>query len=168
MKEIEIEIGGLTKEALLKRLDTNNIQINPLGEKLLQSELLQISEMKKTVVLTKLTLRELGLPTGKTGLLDIIGKAHEVGLEACLPEVAPFLRLASFKDTQSYGFEKKHRTPHGSVTVVSEILDEDPDFPKGFYLRKVDEDYWLRGYICDYEHQFSLDETFIFMSRIKK
>ena len=167
MKEFEIEIGGLTKEALLKRLAAHNIQINPLGEKLLQSELLQISEMKKTVTLTKLTLHELGLPTGKTGLLDIIGKAYEVGLEACLPEVALFLRLASFNDTQSYGFEKKSRTPHGSVTVVSEILDEDPDFPKGFYLRKVDENYWLRGYTCDYEHQFSLDETFIFMSRIK-
>ena len=168
MKDYQIRIGGMAKEELLKKINEKSIRLNPLAENLIKSELFQMTETKEVINLTEITLEELGMVEGKTGLLDIFERAKEVGLAICLPEVALFLRLSYVEDPESHGFEKKYRTPHGAVTVASEILDEDPGFPKGFYLRKVDGDYWLRGYTCDYEHQFSLDETFIFMGRIKK
>ena len=168
MKDYQIRIGGMAKEELLKKINEKSIRLNPLAENLIKSELFQMTETKEVINLTEITLEELGMVEGKTGLLDIFERAKEVGLAICLPEVALFLRLSYVEDPESRGFEKKHQTPHGAMTVASEILDGDLEFPKGFYLRKVDGDYWLRGYTCDYEHQFSLDETFIFMGRIKK
>lgn len=32
---------------------------------------------------------------------------------------------------------QQHRAPVGSITIASEILTEDEDFPKGFYLRRI-------------------------------
>lgn len=162
MKQIKITIGGISKEELISLMKEKNILINPLGEKLLESDLFQVTKERQPIDLTEISLIELGLTDGKAGLLKVIKQAENVGLKICSPDVAPFLRLAYFEDINSHGTEKKHKTPDGAVTVVSEILDEDVYFPKGFYLRKIDNDYWLRGYICDYEHTFDPNEKFIF------
>lgn len=163
MKRIKISIGGILKEELISLLKEKNILINPLGEKLLESDLFHVTRERQQIDLTEISLIELGLTDGKAGLLEVIRQAQNVGLNICSPDVAPFLRLAYFDDKNSHGTEKKHKTPDGAVTVVSEILDEDVHFPKGFYLRKIDNNYWLRGYICDYEHTFEPNERFIFM-----
>ena len=55
-----------------------------------------------------------------------------------------------------------HRAPDGAVTVLSEFIEEDDDFPKGLYLRNVDGALWLRGYICDKTHNWSLADVFAF------
>lgn len=168
MREVELTVGELSKEELVHSLKEMNILINPLGKQLLESELFEVTKERKKVVLTELSLLELGLVADEANLLGIIKRAEQVGLEVCSPDVAPFLRMVYFDDKGSHGFKKEYKTPDGAVTILSKILSEDVAFPKGFYLRKVDEDYWLRGYVCDYEHQFSLDETFIFMNRVKK
>ena len=54
------------------------------------------------------------------------------------------------------------RAPEGSLTVASEILSDDDEYPKGFYLRVVDDAAWLRGYRCDDEHIWSSDDRFLF------
>ena len=51
---------------------------------------------------------------------------------------------------------------HRSITIASEILTEDDDFPKGFYLRKIDGMLWLRGYLADQLHVWNPDNHFIF------
>jgi len=101
-----------------------------------------VTKERQQIDLTEISLIELGLTDGKAGLLEVIRQAQNVGLNMCSPDVAPFLRLANFDDKNSHGTEKKHKTPDGAVTVVSEILDEEVHFPKGFYLRKIDNDYW--------------------------
>lgn len=160
MKKLELSLGGITKESLMQLLEKNNIMLNPLGEKLLQSELFQVSKEKREVQLTEISLRELGFEEG-ANLLDIIKVARSVGLDVCSIDVAPFLRL-DYHQNNTYGMEKEFKTPEGAVTVVSEILSEEVTFPKGFYLRKNDGNLWLRGYTCDYDHIFELDEIFIF------
>jgi hypothetical protein len=41
------------------------------------------------------------------------------------------------------------RAPTGAIHVASEPLSRDVEYPKGFYLRIVDGQAWLRGYRCD-------------------
>lgn len=166
MREIELTIGGLSKEELMHSFKKMNILMNPLGKQLLESELFKVSKDRKKIILTELSLNELGLAADEANLLGIINRAKQVGLDVCPPEVAPFLRMTYFNDKESHGFEKKYKTPNGAVTVLSEILSEDHDFPKGFYLRKADGDYWLRGYLCDFEHIFDLNEKFIFKGQV--
>ena len=55
-----------------------------------------------------------------------------------------------------------HRAPDQAVTVLTAVLEEDNDFPKGLYLRNADGKLWLRGYVCDAEHHFSGDDLFAF------
>lgn len=162
VKIIDLTVGGLTKKELLNTLKQKNILINSYGEKFLQSKLFKVTKEKKKMQLVELTLIELGLTDGTAGLLEIIDQAKAIGLKPCSPDTAPFLRVSSFDDKDSQGQDKNHRTPDGAVTVVSKILDEDVYFPKGFYLRKIDGKFWLRGYICDYEHHFGVNERFIF------
>jgi len=52
--------------------------------------------------------------------------------------------------------------PTGALTVAAEPLSEDDDYPKGFYLRVVDGQAWLRGYRCANEHTWSPDDRFVF------
>ncbi|MGX7195871.1 hypothetical protein [Enterococcus olivae] len=161
MKTIQLTIGGKSKTALIQTLDQQGIALNPLAESLLQSKLFQISKEETTIELTELRLSELGITEG-INLLGIISRGQQIGLHLCPVETAPFLRLTEYEQTNSFGMEKKHHTPDDAVTVLSEILDEEVSFPKGFYLRKIEGHLWLRAYICDYEHLFSPEETVIF------
>ncbi len=47
---------------------------------------------------------------------------------------------------------------------MSEILEMDDAFPKGLYLRKVDSNLWLRGYVCDASYSFPGDALFAFQT----
>ncbi|MCY1241037.1 hypothetical protein D9M72_539170 [compost metagenome] len=64
--------------------------------------------------------------------------------------------------TSSDSVMSSGRAPDGALTVASEALSRDDDYPKGFYLRVVDGQAWLRGYRCDDEHTWSPDDRFIF------
>ena len=55
--------------------------------------------------------------------------------------------------------------PQGAVTVASPVADPDPGQPKGYYLRNVGGQLWLRGYICDDEYIWQPADQFAFLSR---
>lgn len=165
MKNINLIFGGITKDELIQLLKDNIIIMNPSGERLLNSELFKVTKEKTQISLTEISLIELGLKNGAR-FLEIVEAAEKMGLSMCPVDVAPFLRL-EYSQENSHGMEKKYKTPEGAVTVMSKILDEDIYFPKGFYLRKIDGELWLRGYICDYEHVFDAHETFIFEGTVK-
>jgi helix-turn-helix protein len=79
MKQIKITIGGISKEELISLLKEKNILINPLGEKLLESDLFQVTKERQEIDLTEISLIELGLTDGKAGLLKVIIQAENVG-----------------------------------------------------------------------------------------
>ncbi|MGX7162929.1 hypothetical protein [Enterococcus massiliensis] len=167
MKALKVTIGGITKEDLLQQLKERHILINPIGEKLLNSDLFEVTKEAQIVDLTEITLFELGFEHGAT-LSEMIDGAKKFGLKVCSVDVAPFLRLTDFIQTNSHGLKTTHKTPDAAVTVVSEILNDAVEFPKGFYLRKVDGINWLRGYICDDKHIFDSQERFILAGTFKK
>ncbi len=81
----------------------------------------------------------------------------------CPPELGPYLRLEYLDQPEgNFGSSMQHQAPSGSITIASEVLTEDEDFPKGFYLRRINGELWLRGYRADHLHVWNPGDHFIF------
>jgi hypothetical protein len=157
-----IEVGGLTNLQLIHSLKQNSILMNEYAERLLADEKFTTSETTYNLNTVQITVKDLGYPDGAT-LPQIYERAIELGLELCPLELGPFLRLAYLDQPEGdRGNNSKHQAPSGSITVASEIVREDDDFPKGFYLRKINGELWLRGYIADHLHIWNPSDQFIF------
>lgn len=163
-----VEVGGLTKTQLFQKLQQNSIMMNELGEKLLTDDQFTTSDTKYSLQTVELTVGELGFPDGAT-TGQIFKRASELDLELCPLELGPHLRLVYLDQPEGYSGNpiQRHRAPVGSITIASEILTEDEDFPNGFYLRRIDGVLWLRGYRADHLHVWNPDDHFIF-SQTKK
>src|SRR5699024_8456545 len=160
----DVEVGGLTKTQLVNRMRQQSIRVNKFGEILLTDDRFTTSAHKYTMKTVELTVHNLGLPEGGT-MIQIYHRADELGLALCPLEVGPFLRLAYLDQPEGYSNNHQHnQAPNGSITVASEIMVEDDDFPKGFYLRRIDGELWLRGYVCDDQHMWNPCDHFIFVN----
>ncbi|MBT2719147.1 helicase [Bacillus sp. ISL-57] len=157
-----IEVGGLTKLQLIQKLQQHSILMNGYGERLLSDDKFTTFKTKYSLKTVELTVRDLGFPDGAT-LPQTFKRASELGLELCPLEVGPHLRLQFLDQPEGYkGNLSQQQAPSGSITIASEIVDEDDYFPKGFYLRKINGGLWLRGYIADHLHVWNPDDHFIF------
>jgi hypothetical protein len=158
-----IEIGGLTKSQLIEKLRQSSIMLNEYGERLLADDRFKTSEIKYSLQTVELTVGDLGFPDGAT-TKQIFTKARVLGLQLCPLELGPYLRMEYLDQTEEYSGDslQRHQAPSGSITIASEILNEDDDFPKGFYLRKINGVLWLRGYRADYLHVWNPDDQFVF------
>jgi hypothetical protein len=161
-KSRTVEVGGLTKWELIEKLKKTSILINEFGERLLADDKFTTSETKYILQTVELTVENLGFPDGAT-TDQIFNRAKELGLELCPIELGPYLRLDYLDQPEgSSGKLPKHQAPSGSITIASEILTEDDDFPKGFYLRRINGVLWLRGYLADHLHVWNPEDHFIF------
>ncbi|MCM3359864.1 helicase [Psychrobacillus sp. MER TA 171] len=157
-----LEIGGLTKFQLIQKLENHSIRLNEYAEKLLSADKFSPSKNKYSVTTVTLTVRELGFREGAT-MSQIFKRASEVGLNLCPLEVGPYLRLELLDQPEgNTKIQVPQQAPSGSITVASEIVSEDDNFPKGFYLRNIDGVLWLRGYIADDLHVWNSEHHFIF------
>lgn len=163
-----VEAGGLTKGQLFVKLRQRAISMNGYGEQLLLDNRFTTSNRKYLLQTVELTVNELGFPDGAT-LPQLFKRASEVGLSLCPVEVGPHLRLAYLNQPEGNTeiFSSQRQAPSGSITIASERVTDDDDFPKGFYLRKIDGKLWLRGYLADDLHIWNPDDHFIF-SQTKK
>lgn len=160
-----IDIGGLTKFQLIQKLQQHSILLNEYGERLLSNDKFTTSETKYTLKTVELTVRNLGFPNGAT-LPQIFRRANELGVDLCPLEAGPYIRLEYLEQPEgNTGNHSQQQAPFGSITIASEIVNEDDDFPKGFYLRKINGVLWLRGYLADYLHVWNPDDHFIFCQR---
>ncbi|MHA7281768.1 hypothetical protein [Arthrobacter sp. TMS2-4] len=50
-----------------------------------------------------------------------------------------------------------------AIHIASEPVSEDVEYPKGFYLRIVDGQSWLRGYRCDATYVWSPEQRVAFV-----
>ena len=109
------------------------------------------------------SLEELGLEKGAS-LDELFRHIQGTPFSSCPPDTGFFLRLAWTDQPQSGNsiLTGMHRSPDQAVTVLSEILEQDDNFPKGLYLRKVDGALWLRGYVCDPAYHFPGETLFAF------
>lgn len=158
-----VQVGGLSKSQLIEKMRQQSIFVNDLGETLLMNESFTTADQVYRLVTVELTVRDLGLSAGAT-LDQIFHTANLLGLQLCPLELGPHLRLTYLDQPEGF-LDKPSRiqqAPYGSITIASEINCEDEDFPKGFYLRKINGELWLRGYLADFKHVWEPDDRFIF------
>lgn len=144
-----VEVGGQHRSALLRSLQASGVLLNDYARTLMHHHVFDDGSTAQVVDVVELTLLELGLPQGGT-LSDVITAARDQGLEACPAITGPYLRLATLDQPAAPdSVLSAGRPPTGALHVVSEPLSHDDAYPKGFYLRVVDDRPWLRGYRCD-------------------
>ena len=158
-----VTVGGLTKSQLLEELRSNGVLLNESAERLFASEQFTTAATRSAVTTVELLVGDLGFPQGAT-TADMYARATALGLALCPIELGPQLRLQCRDQPEGHtGMPvRRHQAPYGSTTVASEQLTEDDDFPKGFYLRRIEGALWLRGYRCGAEHVWQPDDHFVF------
>ncbi len=158
-----VYVGARDASELLEDLTGHNVQINELGMRLLSSRSFKVSETRHPLVTVELTVDNIGYPQGAT-ISEIYEKVPALGLSLCPIDLGPHLRLQYLDQPEGFWGKpaSEHRAPPGSITIASEPLEEDDDFPKGFYLRRIKGVLWLRGYQSGPEHVWDPDDHFIF------
>lgn len=158
-----VEIGGLTAAQLMSKLHQQGILMNEYAEQLLLDERFITAEKKGTIQIVELTIRDLDFPEGAT-MPQILERANALELALCPVELAPHLRLAYFNQPEGNTEVpvRKRQAPLGSITIASEPISRDDEFPKGFYLRNTEGKLWLRGYVADDLHVWNPNDHFIF------
>lgn len=160
----EVGVGGLSRSELLRSLGARGIHLNVHAETLLATDAFD-DRAARRIVLSERTVAELGFADGAP-LSRLFGAALRQGLVLCPMDTAPYLRLAWREQTASSdSVMSSGRAPDGALTVASAPMSDDDEFPKGFYLRVVDGQMWLRGYRCDDSHIWSPQDRFIFQEQ---
>lgn len=160
----QVRIGGLSKRELLHSLGKQAVRWNQAAEDLFADDRFQLSAQEVEVPILVHSLADLGFADGAT-YPQIMLRAQEQGLKECPLELGPHLRLKYQEATegdQRRGISSSGKAPLGSLTIASRPLDENDETPKGFYLRSLDGERWLRGYWADFEHIWGLDDHFVF------
>jgi hypothetical protein len=156
-----VRIGGMSKIELMAELQNRGIQCNDAARALFAHDNFTTSNAVTHVQIVELSISQLGFSRGaKMG--QIHNRMCELGLSVCPLELAPHLRL-QLLDQPEDSRPSQHRAPPGSITVASQppAMDDD-SVPKGFYLRRIGNVLWLRGYRCDAAHLWSAEDRFVF------
>ena len=161
IEERIIEVGGVSKSELIKQLNKFPFCVNEYGDKILMDKRFTSSTLKYTVKTIEITVAQLGLVKGGT-LNEIFNRASKLGLKKCPLEIGPYLRL-NFLDQPESTKISSHKAPDGSIIIASNVIKNDPDFPKGFYLRNFKGNLWLRGYVSSDDYILNPSDHFIFI-----
>ncbi|MGX7025773.1 helicase [Vagococcus hydrophili] len=164
METMELIIGGLSKKETLVQLYDKKIKMNPLAETYINDTRFKVTETPRKIQIIMLSVAELGLTKG-ANLSTIYKQAAEKGLLLCPEDTGIYLRMGNRYEKNSHGLVSKGKAPDDSLTVATKNITSDIHFPKGLYLRKIEGDLWLRGYICDDEHLFSSEDRFVFCKK---
>ena len=162
--QLKVVVGDQSRAALRSALIARGVLLNSHAETLLDADIFD-GRTARAIVVTERTVANLGRPQGAT-LSEILELGKQHGLLPCPADTGPYLRLALLDQaTSTDSVMSAGRAPNGSLTVASEPLSDDDTYPKGFYIRVVDGQAWLRGYRCDDEHIWSPDDRFVFRTK---
>lgn len=162
-----VTVGGVTKSELLDRLRASSVALNEYAEVLFASDRFTTSALQHDISTVELAVKELEFPSGAS-LAAIIARAEAMGLGYCPLELGPHLRLQYVDQPDAAADEppRPHQAPPDSITILSEPISHDEDFPRGFYLRRVNGVLWLRGYCSPSDHVYSPDDRLLFREMI--
>ena len=156
-----VQVGGLTRTELRTALRAGDVLLNAHAETLLDHAVFDPRDPEEI----RLVVRDvggLGFAEGAT-LPDVYAAARALGLSLCPADTGPYLRLAwKSQPNAPDSVLSAGRSPAGALKVASAPLSDDVEYPKGFYLRVVDHQQWLRGYRCDDEYVYEPGDRFAF------
>lgn len=157
-----LRINTLTLPQLQAELATHNVGLNAHAQQLLTRTVLHAADARPlTLHLQVRTVADLRLTQAAT-LPTIFAAATAQELALCPQVTVAYLRLAYLQQPASDAPVHAGRAPLGALTVASAPLSPDDEFPKGFYLRMIDGQPWLRGYRCDDTYVWHDDDVFVF------
>lgn len=94
VERFNIEIGGRTKDELIKELELKGIAMGPYVMPLFENDEFIVLAKSENIELIKLTVEDLGFPPGYGATTKMIyEKAEELGLDLCPAEVGPYFRM---------------------------------------------------------------------------
>jgi hypothetical protein len=159
---IPLKVDTLSRAHLMEALQRSGIQLNASAQTLLDHPIFD-RPAPQSVALVERSLGELGLGSG-AALPRIFDAAEEQGLRLCPATTGPYLRLAWLSQPNAPdAIMSNGRAPTGSLTVAAPPLQpHEENYPKGFYLRVIDGQPWLRGYRCDLTYPWSSDDRLVF------
>lgn len=159
---LRVHLGGRSRVELTEALQARGILLNQHARTLLADPVFDLPGTAQAVTVVERRVGELGLPHGAP-LAGVFRHARRHGLRLLPPTAGPYLRLALPDQPQAPdAILSAGRSPSGALTVAAPPLRTDVDYPKGFYLRVVDDDVWLRGYRCDDEYLHLPEDRFLF------
>jgi len=153
----EVWIGGLSQDELFQSLKNQNIGINELGLSILNHKNFTTSPTRERLQTVEISVGDFGFSNGAT-TKEVYQKAKEFGLKLCPPELGPHIRLQYVDLNQLVDPLKGH----WQNIAVDELFD-DPGLTKGFYLRRRQDGFWLRGYQASPEYLWELHDRFIYL-----
>ncbi|WP_287903881.1 hypothetical protein [Arthrobacter sp.] len=158
---LRLRVGGLDPACLRAALTARGVLLNAHAETLLDHPAFS-ARLPEEIIVVQKSVEALGFAAGAT-LPRVFAVARRRGLGLCPPDAGPYLRLALLHQPDAPdSVLSAGRSPSGSLKVASAPLRDDESYPKGFYLRAVDGQLWLRGYRCGDEYCFPPDQDFIF------
>ncbi|BDZ64609.1 hypothetical protein [Agromyces mangrovi Wang et al. 2018] len=161
IERLVVRIGGLSRERLRADLHAHGVRLNEHADTLLAGSAFD-GRAARSITVSECAVADLGLPDGAP-LSRIFEAARLQVFSLCPADTAPYLRLAVRERVGSTGsLRSTGRAPDGALTVASDLISDNDAYPKGFYLRSVGDEPWLRGYRCDEEHIWSPEDRFVF------
>lgn len=90
----------------------------------------------------------------------------EMGYHLPPAHLGVYLRLTLLEQEVSQdAILSQGKSPDGAICLLSPQLEEEFTFPRSVYLRKVDQDLWLRAARFDDEYAFPLSTIFAFVTK---
>lgn len=152
-----IWIGGSSRYELLQKLHESKVHLNEYAHTLINHRAFEPLPAREKIKTVEISVCELGLPDGAI-TEEIYQKAQVLGFKLCPAELAIYLRLQTLDPAQPIDPAKGNWR-----TVAMQTLSDDPDFPRGFYLRHREDGFWLRGYRASSDHKWDPADRFIFV-----
>ena len=137
---IRVIVGEKQASVLRAELRQRGVLLNAYAEKLLGGLVVEREPREITLVLT--SFAELGLTRGGT-IEELASCASARGLRFATIEAGVLLRLEWNGDIEGE-----------RLTVVSPRASVDESEPRGFYVRRDGEGFWLRGYVASEDWRF--------------
>ncbi|WP_028281100.1 hypothetical protein [Arthrobacter sp. H5] len=148
LEGLMVRVGGQSRTEVVQALRDVSVQLNARAETLLTHPAFD-APRDQTLRIVERTAEQLGLEKGAVQS-QVFATARTQGLELCPLVTGPYLRLALMDQANAPdSVLSAGRGPTGAIHIASEPVSEDVDYPKGFYIRVVDGQAWLRGYRCD-------------------
>ncbi len=152
-----VRVGGHSRVEIMQFLRRANILHNDHAETLLAHPAFDAPAARSLRIVER-TVRELGFEHGAVQS-RVFTTARNQGLELCPLVTGPYLRLAMTEQSNAPdSVLSAGRAPTGAIHVASDPPSQDVEYPKGFYLRVVNGQRWLRGYRCDDTYEWAPEQ----------
>ncbi|PHJ43248.1 hypothetical protein [Vibrio sp. PID17_43] len=149
---MRLEVGGDTTASSLKRLSKNDVKMNLFAQQLLEDGAVHVSRQAEIIKVTIKTPFEFGLYFGAI-LDELIQKMKQCGLSVCPIEFTLYLRLQDLALCLGE-----------YLAVDSSPISEDESYPRGIYIRNLEDGLWLRGFRSSVDFTFPPSMNFVFIN----